>query len=166
MICEKCGKEFQEDWRRDKNGVCRFCSTECAHSRVQTKEIKDKIAKTLTTRIKKFCSCGKELNFKNKSGFCKDCKAPAKTRYENVKAFRKKRKEFLLDYKGGKCEICGYDKCIAALEFHHLDSRKKDFSIGDSNVLREKNLEKMLKEVDKCILVCANCHRELHYLSH
>ena len=81
--------------------------------------------------------------------------------YDRVKARRKRTKEQLVAYKGGKCEICGYDKCVGALEFHHLDATQKDFSISDSNVYR--NLEALKSEVDKCVLVCANCHREIHY---
>jgi len=65
-------------------------------------------------------------------------------------------------YKGGKCEICGYNKCLGALDFHHLNPNEKDFSISDSS--KYHNLEEMKKEVDKCILVCANCHREIHYV--
>lgn len=81
--------------------------------------------------------------------------------YDTVKARRKRTKEQLVEYKGGKCEICGYNKCIGALEFHHLDPTQKDFSISDSNVYRD--LDTLKTEVDKCILVCANCHREIHY---
>ena len=60
-----------------------------------------------------------------------------------------------------KCEICGYDKCLGALDFHHLDPSQKDFTISNSNIY--KNLDKLKEEVNKCILVCANCHREIHY---
>lgn len=79
--------------------------------------------------------------------------------YNHVYDYRKKLKERLVEYKGGKCEICGYNKCITALEFHHLDPGKKDFTIGSSKVL---SFEKCKQEVDKCILVCSNCHREIH----
>ena len=84
-----------------------------------------------------------------------------KSDYDYVKTHRRKTKEELVVYKGGKCEICGYDKCLCALDFHHLDPTQKDFTISDSNIY--KNLDKLKEEVDKCILVCANCHRELHY---
>ena len=70
-------------------------------------------------------------------------------------------KEELIAYKGGKCEICGYNKCIAALEFHHINPEEKDFAISNSNIY--KNIEALKQEIDKCMLVCANCHRELHY---
>ena len=85
-----------------------------------------------------------------------------KSSYEYLKQHRRKIKEELVAYKGGKCERCGYNKCINALEFHHLDPTKKDFTISDST--KHYSLEDMKKEVDKCILVCANCHREIHYI--
>ena len=77
-----------------------------------------------------------------------------------IKNYRQKLKEDLVKYKGGECQICGYHKCLEALEFHHLDPAKKDFSISSSDVL---SYDKMKEEVDKCILVCANCHREIHH---
>lgn len=69
-------------------------------------------------------------------------------------------KQQCVDYKGGACSICGYDKCISALEFHHLDPSKKDFGI--SNNIRTFN-NKVKQELDKCIMVCSNCHKELHH---
>lgn len=67
-----------------------------------------------------------------------------------------------LEYKGGKCEICGYNKCPASLVFHHKDPSKKDFGIS-SNKKSYKSLEDIKTELDKCILLCSNCHNELHY---
>lgn len=72
--------------------------------------------------------------------------------------YRKKIKIQLVEYKGGKCENCGYNKCLDALDFHHRDPNKKDFGIGG----KTKSIDKMKKEADKCVLVCANCHREIH----
>ena len=77
---------------------------------------------------------------------------------KNVGTWRKRTKELLVEYKGGKCEFCGYDKCIEALEFHHIDETTKEFAISGST----KSLEKQKKEADKCYMLCANCHRELH----
>lgn len=85
---------------------------------------------------------------------CTKCRQDAVTRK------RRKLKKELVEYKGGKCEMCGYNKCIAALEFHHKDPSEKDFSVSHDGCTR--GLEKCKKEVDKCILVCANCHREIH----
>lgn len=76
---------------------------------------------------------------------------------------RRKLKDMAVEYKGGKCEKCGYNKCNGALEFHHLNPEEKDFSISTYGTT--KSFERIKKEIDKCILVCANCHREIHYLT-
>jgi galactitol-specific phosphotransferase system IIB component len=81
-----------------------------------------------------------------------------KNRVDSVIDFRRRVKQELVDYKGGECEICGYSRCIKALEFHHRDPAKKDFSISG----KSWGFEKLKDEVDKCVLVCSNCHRELH----
>lgn len=78
-----------------------------------------------------------------------------------IKAVAKRRRKIKLlsiEYKGGKCQICGYNKCPAALDLHHING-KKDFGIGDKGYTRSWEIVK--KELDKCILVCANCHREI-----
>jgi hypothetical protein len=67
-------------------------------------------------------------------------------------------KKEIVQYKGGKCILCGYNKNIKSLVFHHIDSSVKEFSISGVNY----NLEKLKKEIDKCILVCRNCHAEIH----
>lgn len=66
----------------------------------------------------------------------------------------------LVNLKGGCCERCGYNKYIGALEFHHLDPTKKDFTIAHLKLTTLNN--KIKQELDKCILVCSNCHREIH----
>lgn len=75
---------------------------------------------------------------------------------------RKRRLTFRINsikYKGGKCEVCGYCKCTRALEFHHIDPKAKLFNIAQSAYTR--NWEDVIKELDKCVLLCANCHREV-----
>ena len=79
---------------------------------------------------------------------------------EAVQRRRYKTKELAVEHMGGKCQICGYDKCISALEFHHINPEEKDFGIGQNGYTR--SFEKVKKELEKCILVCSNCHREIH----
>ena len=81
------------------------------------------------------------------------------TTTEQVLKSDQKKKNRLIRIMGEKCCICGYDKCNAALEFHHKDPNEKEFTISDNAHIA---LEKAIEEVKKCILVCANCHREIH----
>ena len=77
-----------------------------------------------------------------------------------VHARRKKVRQIAVEYKGGKCEMCGYDRCVDALEFHHRDTSSKDFGISAKGYTRA--WKDVIKELDKCSMICANCHRELH----
>jgi hypothetical protein len=93
----------------------------------------------------------------NNRQYCSD-KCKNKT---NVTKWTKRRKLLLVEYKGGKCEKCGYNKCIGALVFHHKDPLEKDFQFSQ-NEARSKTIEELKKEADKCLLLCANCHAEEH----
>jgi intein-encoded DNA endonuclease-like protein len=76
---------------------------------------------------------------------------------------RKKRietKQKCVDYKGGKCIVCGYNKCLKALDFHHTNPEEKDFTIAQNNT--SFTFEKLKTELDKCVLVCNRCHTEIH----
>ena len=76
--------------------------------------------------------------------------------YKTNKAWLKNEKQKAVDYKGGKCIVCGYSKCLSALEFHHTNPEEKEGYNSHWTFERNKN------ELDKCILLCANCHREIH----
>jgi hypothetical protein len=100
------------------------------------------------------CSCGESnpLNFTGKmKSMCKICHA------KDISRRMIEAREKAIEYKGGKCEHCGYDKFRGALEFHHKDPTQKD-----PQGLRKMHLGKLFAEVDKCVLLCANCHREEH----
>lgn len=80
----------------------------------------------------------------------------------NIKAvtdFRKRRKENLVKVLGSCCSLCGYNKCVGALEFHHINPEDKRYQLSSGNC---HNIEEDLEEVKKCLLVCSNCHREIH----
>lgn len=66
-----------------------------------------------------------------------------------------------VEYMGGACSKCGYSKCVAALHFHHKDPSEKSFGISASGLCR--SWEKVKKELDKTIILCANCHAENHH---
>ena len=89
---------------------------------------------------------------------CKKCEYVYSRKYmENLKIKAMK-------YGGGECKKCGYDKCWKALHFHHVDPINKEFNIfeGRPGFKKVRNWELLKKEIDKCILLCANCHSELH----
>lgn len=79
---------------------------------------------------------------------------------EAVSRRRKKLKIQAVAYKGGKCSECGYDRCVEALCFHHTDPTQKDFNIAKSGHTR--SWARMVVELDKCVLLCHNCHSETH----
>jgi hypothetical protein len=86
--------------------------------------------------------------------YCKSCVA-AQSKSRSVKL-----KADCVKHKGGKCSLCGYSKCLAALEFHHIDRSKKQFGVGGK---RSTTFENLKEELEKCVLLCANCHREVEY---
>lgn len=81
-----------------------------------------------------------------------------KTSKENVVSWRRRVKIRLVEYKGGCCQSCGYDRSFRALHFHHIDPLEKDFGVSG----KTKAFETLKQEVDKCVLVCSNCHGEIH----
>lgn len=81
--------------------------------------------------------------------------------YKKQKERSLTRKNELIVLKGGKCSECGYDKNFAALEFHHLIPEEKEFPL-DSRRISNTSIEKLIEEVNKCILLCSNCHRGKH----
>ena len=73
---------------------------------------------------------------------------------------RKLLKQKAVDLLGGKCSKCGYNKCFGALHFHHLEN--KSFGLSAKGLTR--SWKNVIEELKKCILVCANCHAEIHAL--
>lgn len=88
------------------------------------------------------------------SGFCKDCNS--EYRMERQRKFKKE----CVEYKGGECIACGYDRCQGAMDFHHKDPKTKKFGIAKRRSLIFD--QEVIDELDKCMLLCATCHREIH----
>ena len=79
---------------------------------------------------------------------------------EKVKAWRKRTKDRMVKAMGGKCVCCGYNKCTAALSFHHCSGKKE---LGFGKVMAHPVAwERLAIELKKCVLVCNNCHSEIH----
>lgn len=85
---------------------------------------------------------------------CKECHC----KYEMERYYKKQQ---FMDSKKTPCIKCG-EKRIRCLTFHHVDPKKKDFTIG---CLRKSSLEVIEKEIDKCVCLCLNCHNEFHYIN-
>ena len=83
---------------------------------------------------------------------CKEC-----NKYLTLKRQRKTKRK-AIEYKGGKCQKCGFDKCIGALQFHHMKEKDKNWNQFKSRRFDDKFKE----ELDKCLLLCANCHATIH----
>lgn len=95
-----------------------------------------------------------ELVLRSEGGYrCVRCRA------EQVAAWRRRVKVRLVSEAGGRCKLCGYDRCVAALEFHHLDPSEKRFALGSRGLGR--SLADLRAEARKCVLLCSNCHAEV-----
>lgn len=115
---------------------------------LQTSDLKPDDAKNrLKDKILECKICNKKSNIKT----CSTCKSM-------IAQIAKK--ELLVDMFGGCCQNCGYSKCLAGLDFHHIDPNSKTFDISRNYLNR--SIDEIILEAKKCIILCSNCHRELH----
>lgn len=161
--CKKCNKQFPNLIKIDgkTHNMCnrKFC-LECSPFGLHNTK---NLVSMYDDGYKKCPRCEKVLEIsmfyirsdreQQPSSFCKKC--VHQQTVERQRAF----KELSVEYKGGRCSLCGYNRYNGSLEFHHLDPLKKDFCISKCHFT---NFEKIKKELDKCILVCSNCHKEIH----
>ncbi|CAN5647456.1 hypothetical protein BH20ACI4_BH20ACI4_35300 [soil metagenome] len=157
MNCRKCDQEIPAKMKIDgiernlqNRKYCLLCSPFKTNNRQKLE-----LNATINEGTKRFCSeCLKEFVFHRHRAMtvliCSACISKNKRRNLKLKA---------VEYKGGKCSNCGYNKCVGALDFHHLNPQKKDFTISGNS----GKWENLKIELDKCILLCKNCHAELHY---
>lgn len=162
--CRNCGKEFKQlvviDGVERNLSKRRYC-LECSPFGRRNRKILESQGRPRNGV--KFCSRCKETKplseFYPKrttefTSYCKIC-----TGMES-KQRQWKFKKACLEYKGARCTRCGYSRCISALDFHHLDAGAKEFTI--SRLRFYTFSDKVKAELDKCIVLCANCHREEH----
>lgn len=93
--------------------------------------------------------------YKYRDSYCIECRGE----YSQQK--RRELKAQCVAYKGGQCTVCKLVDDPAVYDFHHIDPKKKDFSFGSTH----RSFESLRAELDKCLLVCSNCHRKIHYAS-
>lgn len=151
-VCKKCNTQFTNrvtiDGKKKNLNKRKYCLTCSPFKKHNTKQLH------LTESVIFCATCGKHYNYNRRRG---DTKKQCGACSVNLRRFKKRRKA--VTYKGGKCIICGYTKCIKALNFHHLNPEDKDFQISGNHCRRWEAIQ---KELDKCVLVCANCHAEVH----
>ena len=143
LNCIFCGNKFEAS-RKD----AKYCSDSC----------RNKASRRSRGLIGKPCLiCGDKFSpltpSANKRQICYNCvpNGEAVTRGKYIELIKTKMYD-------GKCARCGYDKCVSALEFHHINPNKKDTIISSDSI----TLEKAIEESKKCILICSNCHKEFH----
>jgi len=143
MKCDKC--KFETDNYRVLNGHKRI------HGIIKQTKICSKCKKeiTLNQYTRHYEACGKKR--KNKYKYSKE-------KVRQVSEWRRRTKRKAIEYKGGKCVFCGYNKCIRSLAFHHVNSEDKEFAISHKNT---RSWDRIKEELKKCILVCSNCHGEI-----
>jgi transposase len=118
--------------------------------------LRAKRATPVGARFGAICSRHGESEFivrPDKTSQCVRCRAEA------VSARRRKIKEIIVGEAGGACALCGYDRCLSALQFHHRDPAEKRFGLAARGLAR--SLEVVRQEARKCVLLCANCHAEV-----
>ena len=160
-ICKKCNEKFPfwivVDGKRRNLGsrdYCPVCSPFGKHNTKILIEGLKKPARENTNEILECVGCFREYLYKPSKGtttkMCGSC---------NVLKARTKQKIKAVEYKGGKCIRCGYSKRLAALTFHHRLPGAKEFQISCGSC---RSWERVRAELDKCDLLCSNCHLELH----
>ena len=120
----------------------------------------------MLNRSLKCVICSKPLKGRQRM-FCGRSCSNRNTNYHHQSYLAQKRRGLTAKFefmklKGGKCMLCGYSKNHAALEFHHSDPASKKFQL-DQRSLANRSREEVIREMEKCILVCANCHAEIHH---
>jgi hypothetical protein len=134
--------------------------TSTLQHRLKKLNLKTKLAQNYD---KKCEVCDTHLIGKQQKFCSKQCKMTTcyKSINLNLKKRRKERRDSIIELKGGKCIRCGYSKCNDALHFHHREPELKKFELSRTEILNH-TFDIILEEVNKCDLLCANCHAELH----
>ena len=151
--CIVCGKEFEA-----KKSTKKYCSRSCENKMAWIRK-KERIEaeKQCINYYEKTCLiCGTKFTPKDKNANQRTCCYTCMP--EGTQLGRSGFLDLLRKQRGGKCQRCGYNTYLGALEFHHISQNEKDFTIGN----RDYRLEDCVRETKKCVLICANCHREVH----
>lgn len=155
--CTQCSKPFPT-WVTIEGKPRNLCNRqrclECSPwGQHNTRKVRESDPTTLKQRVRQWSDapCERCGSPRGRSGgkHCSSC---------SVTLWRKRMKLRAVAYKGGKCVECGFDTYVTALEFHHLDPSEKEFTFAGVTI----GWDRMKTELDKCVLLCSNCHRAVH----
>jgi hypothetical protein len=153
--CKGCGDKFPTSVKIDgkwhvinKRKYCLICSPFGKHNTTNPL-LRRKKGESVSCS-----SCGRVYEYDYKKGhrqkICNSCYVNRRRPLMKLRAIK---------HMGGSCIVCGYDKCPRSMHFHHLDPRKKDFAVGTDST---RSWGRIKRELKKCVLICANCHGEVH----
>lgn len=155
-ICKKCGSFFGNrvviDGEQKNIGSRKYCLSCSPFDHHNTRQLH----KSQVDRDVRRCGCGETDPSKfygHKKSICGKCHNEYTTRMGNEK------REKAIRIKGGRCSGCGYNRYFGSLDFHHLDPKQKDSKFRN---LKGWSWKKIEQEIAKCVLLCANCHGEVH----
>ena len=162
-VCRKCQNHFPISLRIDgdrrslqNRRFCLVCSPYKVHNTKDLACTKLNPTERICPRCTMRLPSSEFYRRRGKEGYgvyCKSC--TNRQAIERQQALKKR----AVEYKGGCCSRCGYDRYIGSLEFHHVNPDGKDFTLAHA---KSTSFENVKAELDKCLLLCANCHREEH----
>lgn len=161
LKCCGCQREYTTKWY-PRNNIW-YCGKSCANKYNPRRQMEGKChrCQTQISASRKYCkACLLIVKEERKTIINVDERRAKKREYlrKAVKSFVRRLKDQAVIYKGGKCQVCGYNRFNGALDFHHIDDMTKSFTISGKSM----SFDRLRPELDKCILVCSNCHREIH----
>ena len=159
-ICQNCNKSFpykvvvnEKDIFLNHRKNCLKCNPlgERLFYRGKRVSPKDENGKRILIKQNFICkNCNREFKHKTRNKICSSCR--------NLEKRHKQRKK-AIERKGKQCIICGYNKCYDCLDFHHIKGTDKNFNLSTA---WQKKWEEIENEIQKCFLLCRNCHGEYH----
>lgn len=167
-------KEFGWELYGEYNGCnksAKFKCLKCGNIQEVSQAKSIRVAKCKNCEKHICLKCGKEFLLSNGKGykttrrFCYECLPYETTDRVGKNMYHTLWREYIIKQikqrYGTSCSICGYSKNYAALDFHHINIKEKEFSPAQL-INTSYDLDQIFQELDKCQLVCANCHREIH----
>jgi len=167
--CDCCNEQYEAIIKHGIGRRQRFCSSKCRtrYWQLQNPELyKQMVRKSVLKLHPIFCKhCGKKIEDKDRKAgktICSVNCTKATRKIGSIKR-RKKASKAFEEYKCNiGCQMCGYKQYGGSLDFHHIDPKQKDRRIGSTHLTSLSKISK--SELDKCVLLCKNCHYYIHHI--